>query len=364
MEILPTGNKYSILAKDNMTDRSNIAIKIARINRINKNLSYLLELKEDFYISALDPDFCKIGEWALEIQQYWRECKSPIISNQINNIGSSANFYKLLLSAKLPDDVMGAISLYIDTMKELRAELKKEKDLSKGAYSMLPDELANDEAAILLKRAVDAGFLNNEYQPLQETTNAQLKLIAYAVGKTLNLIFFWNPFERLWKKNSLAGISLPSQNTDRIELIIQLYPEIDLHKLSDYRKYKTFTTNLPEIKLTKIFVKLKEKGYINEDTDINQWLKICGKTLGDEEIKPIIWLKGGRKLIYFIKRLFGQENNCFCKITLNCFINIDKSFNEGSLKSGLHKVLEQEYLNNVPYDKEISEILEITRSYK
>ncbi len=324
MEIQLTGNKYSILAKDNMTDRSIIVIKIARINRINKSLSYLLELKEDFYISALDPDFCKIGEWALEIQQYWRECKSPIVSNQINNIGSSGNFYKLLLSAKLPDDVMGAISLYIDTMKELRAEIKADKNLRKGVYSMLPDILANNKAATLLQRAVDAGYLTEEYQPGEYTSNAQLRFLAFGIGTALHLKHKWEPFERLWNREKLPGVYIPSSKSVDFEDIIALYPEVDFTKISDIRntiqsiiipsyEYSSDTTvehyfaKISTKKLVDILLKLKEYRYIAKETTENKWIYLCtGNEKYKKEFPPIMWNKEVKYLAFLINELLDS----------------------------------------------------------
>ena len=207
--------------------RSKIVINIARINRINKNLNYLLGFKEDFITAALDPELSCIGLWALEIQSYWREFKDPIIAEQIDNIGSSGNFYKLLQSSQMADDVREAISLYVDTMKALRAEIQQHHKHSKGSYSMLPDELANDEAAMLLQRAIEARLLREDYQPREHTSKAQLRFLAYGVGTALRLRRKWKPFETLWNIESLPGVYLPITKSASIEDIISLYPVLE-----------------------------------------------------------------------------------------------------------------------------------------
>lgn len=347
MEITRIGVWYFKQVNANNMERSKVVINIARINRINKKLNYLLECKDDFYTSALDQEFSSIGLWALEILTFWRECKDPVLTEQIINIGSSANFYKLLLSAKMPDDVTGAISMYIDTMAELRAEIKQELELSKGAYSMLPKELANELAVELLNRGKEAGFLNGEYQPSETTTNSQLKLIAYAIGKSLNLKPIWSPFEQLWKKTHLPAAIIPANQLDKIgkiDNIMRLYQEVDFSPIINYGKYRNFKTKLTTGELTKIFASLQKKNYIDTVTTIDQWLSICGKGDLSENIDPINWKKTGRELIYFIDKLLGNENSdCYIKITVNCFLINGKRPNDGSMRSGLTNVKSKEY---------------------
>ena len=334
-------------------EKSKVVISIARLNRINKKLNYLLECKDDFYTSALDPEFSNIGLWALEIQTFWRECKEPVLTEQILNIGSSANFYKLLLSAKMPDDVTGAISMYVDTMAELRSEIKQEQVLIKGAYSMLPKELANEKAVELLNRVIKTGFLNSEYQPSEATTNSQLKLIAYAIGKILNLKPIWSPFEQLWRKTYLPAAIIPANQIDKvakIENIMRLYQEVDFSPVINYGKYRHFKTKLTIEELTTIFTKLQKMNYIDSKATIKQWLNICGKVDLSENIDPINWEKTGRELIYFIDKLFGNENSdCYIKTTVNCFLVKGKRPNDGSMRSGLTDVKSKEYQNSYFY---------------
>ena len=315
-------------------ERSKVVINIARINRINKNLNYLLGFKEDFTTAALDPELSCIGSWALEIQAYWRECKDPIIAEQIGNIGSSGNFYKLLLSSQMADDVRGAISLYVDTMKALRAEIQQHHKQSKGSYSMLPDELANDEAAILLQRAVEAGFLTEDYQPNIHTSNAQLRFLAFGIGTALHLKHKWEPFERLWNKEKLPGVYIPSSKIVDFEDIIKLYNEVDFTEISGDQNIASAINKLTEKNITivdddkiedpershyhsitddkellKIYVNLKRHKYISEDTTGEQWLYMCtGRDNLKEHCAPIKWNKQQRLLVFLIDRMFGESD--------------------------------------------------------
>lgn len=339
-------------------ERSKIVINIARLNRINKKLNYLLECKDDFYTSALDPEFSNIGLWALEIQTFWRECKDPVLTEQILNIGSSSNFYKLLLGAKKPDDVTGAISMYIDTMAELRSEIKHEQELGKGAYSMLPKELANEKAVELLGRVKEAGFLNSEYQPSEATTNSQLKLIAYAIGKILNLKPIWSPFEQLWRKSHLPAAIIPANQIDKvakIDNIMRLYQEVDFSPIINYGKHRHFKTRLTTERLTQIFSNLLYKNYIDAGTNVNQWLNICGKGDLSENIDPISWTKSQQELIYFTDKLFGDDNRAgYIKTTVNCFLIDGEIPAYGSLRSGLSKVKSNEDKESPAYPEIIT----------
>lgn len=318
-------------------ERSRVVINIAKITQINRNLNYLLECnkgEEIDYPTHLHPELNHIDDWAFEIQAYWRECKDPIIAEQIANIGSSGNFYKLLLGALMADDIRGAISRYVNVMGELRSEIKQHQEQSKGAYSMLPDELANDEAAMLLQRAVEAGYLTEDYQPGKHTSNAQLRFLAFGIGTALHLKHKWEPFERLWNKDKLPGVYIPSSKIVDFEDIIKLYDDVDfseisndqnianaINKLTERNTTKTdedkiedpershYHSSADDKELLRIFVELKNHKYISEDTKPEQWLYMC---TGKENLKgycaPIKWNKQQRLLVFLIDRMFGQSD--------------------------------------------------------
>lgn len=318
-------------------ERSKVVINIAKITQINRTLNYLLECnkgEEIDYPTHLHPELNHIDDWAFEIQAYWRECKDPIIAEQIANIGSSGNFYKLLLSARMADDIRGAISRYVNVIGELRAEIKQHQEQSKGAYSMLPDELANDEAAMLLQRAVEAGLLRENYQPGEHTSNAQLRFLAFGIGSALHLKHKWEPFERLWNKEKLPGVYIPSSKIMDFEDIIKLYSEVDFTEISAEKSVieaikqlpNTVTisdednTDEPEIshynsdkdckELTRVYVQLKRHKYIPNDTTVEQWLYMCtGDNKYKEHCSYIRWNKTTRCLVLLIHNLFNQTDD-------------------------------------------------------
>lgn len=309
-------------------DRSKVVINIARITRINRDLNVVLELYkgEEFdYTVELDSELSNIGLWALEIQEYWRECKETIIAEQIAQIGSSGNFYKLLIGGRMSGEIRGAIKRYIKVMEELRAEIKQYQEQSKGAYSMLPDELANDEAAMLLQRAVEAGFLTENYQPDIHTSNAQLRFLAFGIGTALHLRHKWEPFERLWDKEKLPGVYIPNSKSIDFEDIINLYPEVDFSEIS-----KKFDMNLsdecviiePTIsdpvhysstasisELKKVYRNLIDCKYLNDKTSLEQWLYFCTGKNTTEQKQPMLWNKGLNALAILIDRLLSNNTD-------------------------------------------------------
>ena len=308
-------------------ERSKVVINIAKITQINRTLNYLLECnkgEEIDYPTHLHPELNYIDDWAFEIQAYWRECKDPIIAEQIENIGSSGNFYKLLLSARMADDIRGAISRYVNVIGELRAEIKQHQEQSKGAYSMLPDELANDEAAKLLQRAVEAGYLREDYQPGTHTSNAQLRFLAFGIGTALHLKHKWEPFERLWNKEKLPGVYIPNSKSVDFEDIIKLYPGVDFSEIS--KKFEMNLSNECEIidpiisepvhfcstasvsELKKVYRNLIDYKYLSDKTTLEQWLYFCtGK--GEKHEQPLLWNKGLNALALFIDKLLDSSNN-------------------------------------------------------
>ena len=357
-------------------ERSKVVINIAKITQINRTLNYLLECSKDEeidYPTHLHPELNHIDDWAFEIQAYWRECKDPIIAEQIANIGSSGNFYKLLLCARMADDIRGAISRYVNVMGELRAEIKQHQEQSKGAYSMLPDELANDEAAMLLQRAVEAGYLKEDYQPGTHTSNAQLRFLAFGIGTALHLKHKWEPFERLWNKEKLPGVYIPSSKIVDFEDIIKLYNEVDFSGISAdqniakaINKLKENNTIVDEDKiedperthyhsstedkeLLKIFVKLKQHKYITEDTTGEQWLYMCtGKDSLKEHCAPIKWNKQQRLLVFLIDRMFGESDEFRRWIIATDAFRISKADGYIKQKHDNYRRAAQDVLNDTP----------------
>ena len=67
----------------------------------------------------------------------------------------------------------------------------------------LPDELATDKAMALWRKAQQAGYVNEHYQPLLSRTQAAL--LADAMAERLGIKEKWKVFGDLWKRNNMRG---------------------------------------------------------------------------------------------------------------------------------------------------------------
>ena len=65
----------------------------------------------------------------------------------------------------------------------------------------LPDILATDEAMVLWRKAQDAGYVDDNYQPLISRTQAAL--LADAMAERLGIKEKWKVFEGLWNRKNM-----------------------------------------------------------------------------------------------------------------------------------------------------------------
>ena len=74
----------------------------------------------------------------------------------------------------------------------------------------LPDELATDKAMVLWRKAQQAGYVNEHYQPLISRTQAAL--LADAMAERLGIKEKWKMFEGLWNRNNMYNDYYRSMN--------------------------------------------------------------------------------------------------------------------------------------------------------
>lgn len=313
-------------------NRQTIVLHIVKINRMIKTLNYLISVDSGFIFSNIDPDIMNMNIWIKEILEYWKHSKCPNIANQITNIGAAESISLILESNHITNDEKTLLGEFLGTYQDLIKAIKDEKDKGKGSYYLLPDEIANNKAVELLNRSVDAGLLNEQYQPTASTTKAQMKLIAYAVSTLCEIKNIWKPFCELWHYDGIKSVVLPVTKTDNLIFVTQLYSEIDFNEIY-HRKKASFKTKRSKKNLSRIFLRLMDAGYFNKSTQLSQWLYICGFSQNQSE--PIVWEKGVRKLGYFISHLFGELNKeDIWNITHSNFTINGKHPNKGSLASG------------------------------
>lgn len=92
-----------------------------------------------------------------------------------------------------------------------------------------------------------------------------------------------------------------------------------------------YICRVPETKLRKIFSSLVKQGYFGPKTTLSDWLYVCGlrKSLSN----TIDWTKGQNELVYFIARMFADENeNDVWSITSHLFTVKGQTQNPGTLR--------------------------------
>jgi len=65
----------------------------------------------------------------------------------------------------------------------------------------LPPQLSTKQAMVYWGRAIDAGWVDPDYQPL--ISKAEASLLADYMGRKLGLTERWKPFADLWRLSSL-----------------------------------------------------------------------------------------------------------------------------------------------------------------
>ena len=74
---------------------------------------------------------------------------------------------------------------------------------SSEASKSLPDELATDKAMVLWRKAQQAGYVDENYQPLISRTQAAL--LADAMAERLGIKEKWKVFEALWNRKYMRS---------------------------------------------------------------------------------------------------------------------------------------------------------------
>ena len=88
----------------------------------------------------------------------------------------------------------------------------------------IPDELNTDAARAVLQRAIDAGFLDEKYQPVAgKMTRGQQKAFAIYASKELGLRRAWKPFELLWNCKHLQQVDIEDTSEERVREIAKMF---------------------------------------------------------------------------------------------------------------------------------------------
>lgn len=79
----------------------------------------------------------------------------------------------------------------------------EEAEIQEAEYKELPEVLATDEAMALWRKAQQAGYVDEHYQPLISRTQAAL--LADAMAGRLGIKEKWKVFEGFWNRNYMRS---------------------------------------------------------------------------------------------------------------------------------------------------------------
>ena len=95
-------------------------------------------------------------------------------------------------------------SQYVDKQINIKASLPTPSPTGEGERprgGVLPEVLRTDEAMVLWRKAQQAGYVDEHYQPLLSRT--QSALLADAMAERLGIKEKWKVFEALWNRKNM-----------------------------------------------------------------------------------------------------------------------------------------------------------------
>ena len=91
-------------------------------------------------------------------------------------------------------------------------------------HSELPEALATDGAMALWRKAQQAGYVDEHYQPLLSRTQAAL--LAHYMAKKLEIKDKWKTFEVLWDRRNMYRDYYDAMNQDQTYLFLDKLKEL------------------------------------------------------------------------------------------------------------------------------------------
>ena len=103
--------------------------------------------------------------------------------------------------------------------------LRKAREVdSPEASKSLPDELTTDKAMELWRKAQQAGYVDEHYQPLLSRTQAAL--LADAMAERLGIKEKWKVFEVLWRRRNMYRDYYDAMNQDQTYMFLDKLKEL------------------------------------------------------------------------------------------------------------------------------------------
>lgn len=92
-------------------------------------------------------------------------------------------------------------SLHVDYVEHLDACYQRDARKGEGKGTILPEALSTDEAMALWRKAQEAGYVDENYQP--KISRTQAALLADAMAERLGIRNKWKVFEKLWNRTKM-----------------------------------------------------------------------------------------------------------------------------------------------------------------
>lgn len=325
-----------------MITKPRAVIFIENMNRIGKLLIQHEALGRGATF-LLSQDIEKVVTYPSAVTDFLKSNDQPELMQRIIQMPDTTLLRKVIdgFTDKLHSAELCKWLVYATDLDTLKHMCNRTKDEEKGMYRELPDEIATPEAAKLLLRAAEAGYLDIHFQPTGKVRWGGLRLIAYAVSTILKLpkrSRFGN-FDRLWSngKGRVTRASVPVRKLEtEYKEIVELYPEVDFSELIAPRYELVFNTLQPEEKILSLYTSLKNRGYIDPKTTKKQFLGVFGLSANHT---PVLWIREQRLLGFFVYFALRPMNRDFWAKAAARFTLEGISVNQESLKSGWTSIL-------------------------
>ena len=319
------------------TTREETAINIAIINKESKLMAVACRLKDDEEMIRAFMTRTDFPALADSIMEYIRTDPDPLLFEQLLMLPDTTLMHDFLRTKCRS----GAYYKYKERVEAIERLTEFGEEMSRknlAGFKNLTPFFANVEAQELLQRAVDGGFLNQDYTPRESTRRFQLKLIAMCIIEILGYKHgdTWCRFEELWGVR-IAAWAIPLTKGTAINKVALLYPEVNLLGLIMPKSSPvTLRTDLTEAQVRKLFKGLIHYGYLGPRTPVESFLVIIGK--GDYPFRPLNWIAETQdSLVYFAKKVFGRTPHLLRKMC-DCFTVNGRQLNHETLKNKSSKM--------------------------
>lgn len=343
-------------------NRQEAVITIAKINRQVKQIYYWIDMDMELGISTIDPEIVDLSTWVDQVYDFLKETPIILLAQQILKIGPVKSIEDYLNARNYTIDarIRPHVQAYTKSMHNLENLAKKIVAEQYSDYPDLVPGLANKEAADLLGRAVDAHLLDEKFMPLKDTTSAQLRVIAFAVGTLLKFPSrqLYYQFEKQWGCPSyrVSTVPLPKHyHCDKHLFAMSLYPEVNFAKITtSYKENNTIYTPQSIERIKRLYDDLIEFGYIDIATKFENFIGIFNS---EKFIKPVEWIAEQRFLTYFLWITFSKENAKDLWVKAMCCFRVQgHEPHKGTMSSSMSYIRRNKLLEN--YNSELKEISE------